>query len=345
MIIGISKGFGLNTIIIQKIGSYIPTSETKLKYFLEVANKLILSLNSGLLSILGLIIMIYSAINVLMILEESFNKVWGVKNSRNLSRIIVNYVALIFMIPIIIMLVIFTNESIVEYLAFSSFFINIFKILVYTSVLTIMYYAMPNTNVSFKLSLISAILVEVILWVFSYFYTIVQISISSYNAIYGSLAFIPLFLLWVKYFWIVILLGAQLSRTLAYPNKNEKIDLSIKNEKILCVFILNLMLKKFINNEKMYTKNEIIEYIDIDSRYISKALNKLEEMEYINKITDDENIYYQINKNPDNIDIKEFLEKYENSYNSNIFIETNIDEVKKIINILEFKEDIKIKNI
>ena len=74
-----------------------------------------------------------------------------------------------------------------------------------------MYYIIPNTKVSFKASSISSLMVILFLYIFSMFYTIIQVSISKYNAIYGSLAFVPLFLIWVKFLWLVILIGAKLS--------------------------------------------------------------------------------------------------------------------------------------
>ena len=72
---------------------------------------------------------------------------------------------------------------------------------------------LPNVKVplgaTLKAALLTAILFHLVQWAFVYF----QIGISSYGAIYGSFAAIPLFLLWLQMSWLVTLLGAELSYT------------------------------------------------------------------------------------------------------------------------------------
>jgi membrane protein len=46
-----------------------------------------------------------------------------------------------------------------------------------------------------------------------YGYTWVTANVLNYNRIYGSLAVIPLFLIWILLFWIVFLLGAAACAT------------------------------------------------------------------------------------------------------------------------------------
>lgn len=231
VVMGLSKGFGLDRLLVNRLKEYVPSSETQLNYILEVAEKLIKSLNSSVLSGVGLVIILWSVINLLMILEKSINIVWQVRENRNLSRRIINYIAIIFIIPIILLLLIGTNDKILQILSsfskigiFTIVIMNILKLLIMISIVTFMYYAVPNTYVSLKSSVISATTVILTLLILSNFYGFVQNSISKYNAIYGSLAFVPLFLVWVRYLWIIVLTGVQLtyildSKDFSFENK------------------------------------------------------------------------------------------------------------------------------
>lgn len=354
LIIAISKGFNLNTYVYQKIGTYIPTAERQLAYILNIANNLINSLNSGILAGVGIIVMFFSIINLLMLLEKSFNIIWNVKNKRNIARVVINYLALILIFPIMLILILATNDKILYFLSNYSnigiitvLFINLSKFLIIIVVLTLMYFAMPNTSVSLKSSVISSVVVSIILWILSYMYSYIQFSLSNYNAIYGSLAFVPLFLVWIKYFWIIILFGTQLSYTLDYPYDEMKYEITTKNEKELSILILNLICKRFVENKPMYDIDELSESIEIEKFYIKKILQKLEQMDYIYQvIKDDDKKYYQVIKNPNDIYIKEFLYNYENPNNAtDLLVDSKNEKIKEIQKILDIKEDIKIINL
>ena len=114
LILGLSKGFSLDVILVDKIKNTIPETENILSHILKIAENLVKSLNSSLLSGLGIIVIMWSVVNLLMLLEESFNDIWHVKNSREFSRKVINYIAIIFLIPIVTVIFIGTSDKILE---------------------------------------------------------------------------------------------------------------------------------------------------------------------------------------------------------------------------------------
>ena len=68
---------------------------------------------------------------------------------------------------------------------------------------------MPNTKVKFRHALIAGILAGSAYQFFQYIYIGGQLSVARYNAIYGSFAALPLFLLWVHISWTICLFGAE----------------------------------------------------------------------------------------------------------------------------------------
>ena len=71
---------------------------------------------------------------------------------------------------------------------------------------------MPNTMVRFRYAFISGFLCSVAFDVLQYVFEW-SIYVSSYHAVYGSFAYLPLFLLWVQFSWLICLVGAQIAHS------------------------------------------------------------------------------------------------------------------------------------
>lgn len=350
LILGLSKGFSLDVILVDKIKNTIPETENILSHILKIAENLVKSLNSSLLSGLGIIVIMWSVVNLLILLEESFNDIWHVKNSREFSRKVINYIAIIFLIPIVTVIFIGTSDKILEltsriatFGSFTIFLVKFLKFILIFSLFTTMYYIIPNTKVSFKASSISSLMVILFLYIFSMFYTIIQVSISKYNAIYGSLAFVPLFLIWVKFLWLVILIGAKLSYMIDNNYDSNDKKLPLKYEKEISIYILYLIIKRFIANERPYTISELTHVTGIKKYAIRIGINTLCNLSYITKVyTKDDEIMYQVNKNPDYIKLNKYIYDFEMADNDNFDIFENEDSKRKyeeLLSVIEVQKD------
>jgi len=77
----------------------------------------------------------------------------------------------------------------------------------------ILYVYMPNTKVRFSSAIVPGILAGIAMQVLQLAYIHSQIWVTGYNAIYGSFAALPLFMLWIQISWTICLFGAQLTFT------------------------------------------------------------------------------------------------------------------------------------
>ena len=78
--------------------------------------------------------------------------------------------------------------------------------------LSVMYKFIPNAKVRYGSALKAALIVGVPFLGIQYLYMGTQLLVTRLGAIYGALAFIPLFMVWMNLCWQVILFGAELSR-------------------------------------------------------------------------------------------------------------------------------------
>ena len=120
-----------------------------------------------------------------------------------------------------------------------------------------LYVFMPNTSVKLKHAWFPGILAGSAFQAFQYFYVNSQIWISNYNAIYGSFAAIPMFLLWTQISWTICLFGAQMS----YISQNlpsfsfgkETARISRRYHDFFCTVILSAICKRFEDEQTPYT--------------------------------------------------------------------------------------------
>lgn len=357
LILGITKGFGLDILFISKLFELVPQNEEMIRTVLDIANKLLKSAESGVLAGVGIVILLNSVIKVLITLEDSFNKIWHVSKKRSITRRIVDCIAIIFIGPIFLIVLIGTNSFVIEQVSTLFFrgtvgvgiFTQILGPLFYILLFTLIFYLIPNTNVKLKSAIISGIITSFLCYILKFIFLSVQGSITSYNAIYGSLALVPIFLIWVQYIWVTILLGSQISFCIQSSDEflyDERVEIPIKYRKELGLLVLTLITKKFTENKEPYTHFDLSKELGIEVLILKDILIELEKMKFINEIifNKNEESRYQIALNPDTIKIKDYIEKFESKnlgYYDDIFDNLKENEIKVLKDI---RENIKIEN-
>jgi membrane protein len=139
-----------------------------------------------------------------------------------------------------------------EFEIFKPIIVTLIKSVPYVSIwslFTIVYIVMPNTKVKFKYALIAGVIAGTIALIFQSLYTTLQIGVMKWGTLYGTIAFIPLFLMWLQITWLIVLMGAELS--FAYQNienyefEENALNLSHNNKRILTLLIARRIIKNF----------------------------------------------------------------------------------------------------
>ena len=92
-----------------------------------------------------------------------------------------------------------------------SFFVKLPPFFFLWVLFTFIYMVMPNTGVSFRGGIFAGIIAGTVFQLVQTAYIFFQVGVSKYNAIYGSFAALPLFLIWLQLSWLVVLFGAETS--------------------------------------------------------------------------------------------------------------------------------------
>lgn len=174
----------------------------------------------GTIGVLGVLL---SAILVLSNIELSMNTIWHVSTGRSLLRKITDYLTFLILMPLSINFgfaanAVLKNDILLSKLAFflqgpkmQTVLLLIVPLFFITLTLFLIYIFFPNTKVKPFNAFIGALIAGTLWFITQNIYIGLQIGVSKYNAIYGSFATLPLFLIWMFVSWVFILAGAQIA--------------------------------------------------------------------------------------------------------------------------------------
>lgn len=221
---GIAQQLGFADKFTEEVKAQFESQPQVAEKLIEFSNSTLKTTRGGLVASFGIIVLFWTVLKTIGNIESFFNDIWKVKTPRTLWQEIKSYTPLIILFPIFLVgsssVIIYmstaavaTSQSI-EFLNFlSPYIIYLFHLVSYLvswCFLSFLYIYMPNTWVSWKAGLIAGILSGIIFFVWQWIYVTFQAQASSYGAIYGSFAAVPLFLVWLNYSWLIIIYGAEL---------------------------------------------------------------------------------------------------------------------------------------
>ena len=227
IIFAIARGFGFERLIEEKLTTSVRFTPEMTSALMDFVNSYLERARGGVFIGVGMVMLFYTLINLTSDIETAFNTIWKVKTSRNIYRRAVDYISVFFLLPIIIVITsglqIFL-AGIGHFLPSFTFLNHGIELLVQSTPFVLaglgfalLYKMMPNTEVHWRAALVPGLLAGSVFQLLQWFYIHSQMWISGYNAIYGSFAAVPLFMLWLQLSWTICLFGAQLS----YANQME----------------------------------------------------------------------------------------------------------------------------
>lgn len=302
IVFAIARGFGFDHLMESQVMEGFGGNTETVQYILRFVNSYLAETKNGIFIGVGLVMLLWSVLMLINNMEATFNNIWQVKKARSVYRKTTDYLSMLLLMPILIVvsggLSIFIGTMVKNFSDYAllaplgKFLIRSIPYVLTWCMFTALYIFMPNTKVMFRHALISGILAGSAYQFFQYLYIGSQMWVSRYNAIYGSFAALPLFLLWVQVSWTICLFGAQL--TYACQNiGNFSFDKDTRNisrryRDFIAILITSRIVKRFCLNEPPYTASELSQQYQIPLRLVNHTLFKLQEIHLIHEVATDE---------------------------------------------------------
>lgn len=291
MAFAIAKGFGLEerlTLIIhERLDSYPEVSDK----LVEFSSALLERTGAGLIAGIGVVMLFWSVIKVFNNIEKSFNVIWRVTASRSWYRKFSDYLSMMLLAPLLVLAASSANVFLKSFLIKAAKDVELLGLLkdymlvllrvgpyiLLTFAFTFLYLVMPtNTKVKFSAAMMAGLVAGVSFAVTQWFYLAFQFGVSKFNAIYGSFAALPLFLIWLQISWLIILVGAELSYAIQnvklYEFEKDANNLSPKRTKILSILLLSTVLRRFRMGEPPLSSEQLADEHGIPLRLVNKLL-------------------------------------------------------------------------
>lgn len=302
VVFAIARGFGYSKYIEIWFRGAFESQPQAAEVIIGFVNSYLVHTKSGIFLGFGLIFMLYTVLMLVSNIERTFNHIWQVKKPRSIFRTFTDYLAMFLLCPILIVLTsgvsifiaaIADNLPDIMLLApILRFGMSIAPYIIMSLLFMGLYVFIPNTHVRISNVIVPGILAGVAMQWLQLFYIHSQMWVSSYNAIYGSFAALPLFMLWVQISWTICLFGVELcytSQNLDYYDYNAKTsDISHRYRIMLCAMIMSIICKRFDKGDRPLTATELRSATKIPIRIINDLLYCMIEAKLVIEITSDE---------------------------------------------------------
>jgi membrane protein len=350
LLYGIALGFGFDGTLKRELIQNMTGQEEVLSYVLQIAEGYIKSAKSGVIIGVGLVLLLWSVMQVLGNIEQSFNDIWEVKRSRNFARKFTDYIALMIVALLVLVssssMIVSVSDKFNDYEVLNSVWKIISSIgpyLLICMVFTLLIIIIPNTRVNFVSALVGGVVAGVLFQVLQYYYIHFMVGVSRYNAIYGSFAALPLFLFWMQSSWLIVMFGAELSFAVQNVNSFEfeadTKNVSIEYKRVVALLISNHVIKRFERGEDPITALDLSMTLLLPIRLVNEILFELTKSKVLIEVNidDKDHIAYQPAMDISNLKVSTVLQMLEGCGSGNLhFQETN--SMKKIQEIVdEFK--------
>jgi membrane protein len=358
LVFGIAQGFGLQeylkTILVEKFQEH----EDMLKMLLGFVEKYLGRINQGYITGIGLVILFWSVMKVLGNIEDSFNGIWRIKKSRMFTRKFTDYISLVVIAPVLLIIASSFNLSrlsgISDSIPFLRYLDSFLKLMVTALsltliwfVFTLIYIVIPNTKVKFVPALIAGIIAGTMFQLLQWGYVNFQSLLSSYGAIYGTFAALPLFMMWLELSWLIVLLGAEISyayqNAILYEQEAEGAYVSLKDKKILTLLVTKRIVRNFVEGLPAMNAAEIAQDLAIPVRIVRDIIYVLLSSKIIIETIDQEirEVAYQPAIDPSIISVSYVIDETDKLGNQ-ITYDHETPEKEKISAIVEsFYDDVR----
>ncbi|WP_273369863.1 YhjD/YihY/BrkB family envelope integrity protein [Alistipes megaguti] len=284
LVFAVVKGFGLADGLVENLYELFPQHPETVDYIVGFAENALARTQGGVVAAVGLVMLFWAVIRVFGSIENAFNNIWEVKVERSIARQWTDYIAVVMIVPVLWILANAVGNYIEQVLGLYDkwYFTTLSRLasmVVIWTMFTLLYLIIPNARVRFQSALMAGIVAGTIFLLFQWGYVYVQRWMTSYNAIYGSFAALPLFLIWMQTSWEILLFGGELS--FAYQNisrfaeERESLRISYDQRRKVLLAVMILVARNFRDHGGTLSTDTIRERLGLPTRIVNDVLFQL----------------------------------------------------------------------
>ena len=243
MTVALASVLGIQEMVKEELLRYFQSHAEVLSELFHFAERSIQEAKRGVVTAVSSAVLLFSALILVNSIEEALNQVWGVQKLRSWKRQLTDYFAFLLIFPPFFVFSslfgLFLERNLGSWLPALFFFWLLFSFV---------YFFLPNTKVMIRSACIAGFITATLFLIVQWGYFHFQQKITNLNVIYGTMAALPLFLIWMKLNWLFFLLGGEISYAYqmqpAYEFEKHVEKMSHRLRRLSALWILNIAIKK-----------------------------------------------------------------------------------------------------
>ncbi len=272
--------------------NFVPTSGDAIQHYLEE-----FSSKTSKLTAIGTAFLIISALLMMNTIEGAMNDIWHIKSSRKPVAKFMVYWAMLTLGPILIgasiaftsyltSLPLLSETALISGLG--SKLLLLLPFLATTIACTLLYAIVPNTYVPLQHALAGAIVAAALFELAKKGFAVYVTAFPTYEMIYGALATIPVFLIWLYLSWMVAMLGAEISYCLYHRQANNQNRQLSSGEILLNDVKIIALIWQAQQHGQLLTEEELAREKSIEKIDIQASLERMQQSRLIHQTNEDQ---------------------------------------------------------
>ena len=182
------------------------------------------SQNAARLTIIGLLIIVGTAVALMFTIDAAFNDIWRTRRRHSWWKRLAGYLAVLTVGPLLIgasltltSYLLHWSRKLDRVLPFlEGWLLQLIPFAMTTMALVIAYRVMPARHVPIRHALAGGVFAGMLFEIVKHLFVEYIMRVPTYNLVYGTFASVPIFLFWLFCCWMVVLVGAEIAATLSY---------------------------------------------------------------------------------------------------------------------------------
>ena len=292
------KGFGVQNALEPLLQQVAGDSEETISNIIGYVN----NTNVKSMGAIGLLFLIVTVISLLERIEEAFNVTWGVLETRPIQRRFSDYLSVVIVGPILLLAATSMTTSLqsqwlvkwlIEHTYLGDTILLLFRMMPYLFIwlaMIFLYIFIPNTRVRLGSAVVGGVLAGTAWQIAQWGYFHFQVGVANYNAIYGTMAALPVFLVWVYTSWLIVLFGLEVVYAHQYRSSHAAQLLSTEQttvtRDVLALSTLLLVCKHFRTGAPPLMPKQLANELGIQLHEIEELLETLKNLHFLARVGD-----------------------------------------------------------
>ncbi len=288
LVFSVLKGFGvqkvLEPLLLEQLAVGGGQAVTKIVEYIN-------NTNVARLGSFGLVFLIITVLTLLSNIEQAFNSVWGVEETRPLLRRFTDYFSVVTVGPILVVAAISMTstlesqqlvQALIDHAIVGEALLALFQVLPFMVMWLVfagLYLFMPNIKVSPRAALIGGIFGGTLWQVSQWGYLNFQVGVARYNAIYGTMAALPILMVWIYLSWVIVLIGLEMTyatqnlRSLRQDLRGRRVNFA--SLEFIALTVLLCIGRRFYLGRPALGQDDLSARLDVPSRLMRAILDEL----------------------------------------------------------------------